>query len=86
METHIRLSDLTRDEVITAIAGKIQNRVNLDYPDKVILVEVIGDRAGIAVIPPKMVVSVEKTRREARQKQKQQENVEETGDLDLESF
>jgi tRNA acetyltransferase TAN1 len=52
----------------------------------VILVEVIGDRAGIAVITPKMVVSVEKTRREARQRQKQQENVEETGDLDLEGF
>jgi tRNA acetyltransferase TAN1 len=86
VETHIRLSHLTRDEVITAIAGKIQNRVNLDYPDKVILVEVIGDRAGIAVIPPKVVVSVEKTRREARQRQKQRENVEETGDLDLEGF
>ena len=75
VETHIRLSELTRDEIINALAGVIPNKVNLDYPDKIVLVEVIGVRAGISVIPPKMIVSMEKTRREARQRQTSRENV-----------
>jgi tRNA acetyltransferase TAN1 len=73
VETHIRLSSLNREEIIGAIAGKITNKVNLDSPDKVILVEVIGDKAGVSVIPPEMVVSIEKARRRARRVRADQE-------------
>lgn len=66
VETRIRLSELTRDEVVQAVASVISNKVDLTSPDKVVLVEVIGNRAGVSVLPPELIVSVERLRREAR--------------------
>ncbi|MEM4810333.1 MAG: THUMP domain-containing protein [Thermofilum sp.] len=47
VEARIRLSELTRDKVVEAIASVIHNKVNLTNPDKVVLVEVIGNLAGV---------------------------------------
>jgi len=66
VEARIRLSELTRDKVVEAIASVIHNKVNLTNPDKVVLVEVIGNLAGVSVISPELIVSVERLRREAR--------------------
>ena len=66
VEARIRLSELKRDEVIEAVAGVIPNKVNLSNPDKVVVVEVIGDRAGVSIVEPSLIVSVERLRREAR--------------------
>lgn len=70
VEAHIRLSELKREEIIDAIATNIKNRVNLDAPDKIIVVEIIGDIAGISVMKPTSIVSVEKLRREAKRLKK----------------
>ncbi len=72
VEARIRLSTLQRDEVIDAIASRLSNKVNLGEPDKVIVVEIIGERAGLSVIPPSLIVSVEKLRRIARRRASQE--------------
>ena len=66
VEARIRLSTLSRSDVISAIAPQISNKVNLDNPDKVILVEVIGDVTGVAVLEPRHIVSVQRIKRVAR--------------------
>lgn len=66
VEAHVRLSELRREEIIDAIASNIKNRVSLEAPDKVIVVEVIGEKAGVGVVKFSSIVSVEKLRREAR--------------------
>jgi tRNA acetyltransferase TAN1 len=66
VEAKIRLSDLSRESVIDAIASQLKNKVDLTNPQKLIVVEVFGEVAGVAVIPPDLVVSMERLRREAR--------------------
>uniref|UniRef100_A0A7C3SLJ2 RNA-binding protein n=1 Tax=Thermofilum pendens TaxID=2269 RepID=A0A7C3SLJ2_THEPE len=66
VEAKIRLSDLSRERVIDAIASQLKNKVDLTNPQKLIVVEVFGEVAGVAVIPPELVVSMERLRREAR--------------------
>ncbi len=81
VEARIRLNTISRDEIIDAIASRLSNKVNLDSPDKVVLVEVIGGRAGVSVIPPEMIVSVEKLRREARRRASQERRGREEGQV-----
>ena len=38
-----RNSDISSKEIITKIANGIKNKVSLDFPDKVILIEVLGN-------------------------------------------
>ena len=59
----IRLSTLTRKEVIEEIAPEIKNPVNLENPDKIVRIEVIGERTGVSVIPPSAIISLMKLRR-----------------------
>lgn len=66
VEAKIRLSDLSRESVIDAIASQLKNKVDLTNPQKLIVVEVFGEVVGVAVIPPDLVVSMERLRREAR--------------------
>jgi len=61
-----RLSELGTREVIEAVASRIDRKVSLEKPDKVVVVEIIGDVAGIAVLKPDQIVSVQKLKREAR--------------------
>jgi tRNA acetyltransferase TAN1 len=37
-----RNSDVSSKEIITKIADKIKNKVSLDFPDKIILIEILG--------------------------------------------
>jgi len=37
-----RNSDISSKEIITNIANQIKNKVSLDYPDKIILIEILG--------------------------------------------
>jgi len=71
VEARVRLNTMSRDEIIEAVASRIDNRVDLENPDKVVLVEVIGEKAGVSVIPPEAIVSVERLRREARRRASQ---------------
>lgn len=58
-----RNSKVYSDEIISKIAKNILNRVSLDSPDWVILIEIIGDEAGVSVIRNNNILSVEKTKR-----------------------
>lgn len=58
-----RNSKVSSDEIISKIAKNILNKVSLDSPDWVILIEIIGDEAGVSVIRNNNILSVEKTKR-----------------------
>ena len=45
-----RHTDLENMEVVIAVASVIQRTVNLDNPDKIVLVEIVGDVTGISVL------------------------------------
>ena len=54
---------LSSKSIIDAVAKKIDRVVNLETPDKILLIEIIGELAGLAVITPNEVLSVEKEKR-----------------------
>ncbi len=58
-----RGSDLSSREIITKIADKIGNKVSLEFPDKVVLIEIVGNKTGISILEETDVLSVEKTKR-----------------------
>src|SRR5207245_3450249 len=58
-----RRSDVSSKEVIDAIATKIPRKVDLRDPGKIVLIEIIGKVAGIAVIPPDGILGVEREKR-----------------------
>ena len=58
-----RNSKVSSDEIISKIAKNISNKVSLDNPDWVILIEIIGEEAGVSVIRNNNILSVEKTKR-----------------------
>jgi len=51
----------TRD-IIEAAAQNIEREVNLDNPDKILLIEVVGGLTGVSVIKPDEILSVMKER------------------------
>ena len=58
-----RNSDLTSQEIISKIENKIKNKVSLEFPDKVVLIEILGNKTGISILKKADVLSVEKTKR-----------------------
>ena len=50
-------------KLIDAIADAIDRKVNLDSPDKVVLLEIFGEYAGVSVISPNAIVSIAKLKR-----------------------
>ena len=58
-----RNSNISSQELISRIAKKIKNKVSLEFPDKIILIEVLGNQTGIAIVKKEDVLSVEKTKR-----------------------
>ncbi len=58
-----RNSDLSSQEIIKKIANEIKNKVSLEFPDKVILIEILGNKTGISILKKSDVLSIEKTKR-----------------------
>jgi tRNA acetyltransferase TAN1 len=58
-----RNSNISSQELISNIAEKIKNKVSLEFPDKIILIEVLGNKTGIAIVKKTDILSVEKTKR-----------------------
>jgi tRNA acetyltransferase TAN1 len=58
-----RNSDLSSKEIITKIADKIKNKVSLEFPDKVILIEILGNKTGVSILKKSDILSIEKTKR-----------------------
>lgn len=45
-----RHTDLENMEVVVAVASEINRKVNLDNPDKIVLVEIVADVTGMSVL------------------------------------
>jgi tRNA acetyltransferase TAN1 len=58
-----RNSNISSKEIITKIANGIKNKVSLNFPDKVILIEVLGIFTGISILKKSDILSLEKTKR-----------------------
>ena len=58
-----RDSEISSKELISNIANKIKNQVSLEFPDKIILIEILGQKTGIAIIRKTDIMSTEKTKR-----------------------
>ena len=58
-----RNSNVSSKEIITKIADKIKNKVSLEFPDKVLLIEILGNIAGISILKKSDILSIEKTKR-----------------------
>jgi tRNA acetyltransferase TAN1 len=55
-----RFTSLHAKEIVEAVASRIEKRVDLDNPDWVLLVEVVGKLTGLSLIKPDTVLSVAK--------------------------
>lgn len=58
-----RRSHVSSREIIDAVAQKIPRKVELRNPDKIVLIEVIGNLAGVSVISPKSILGIEREKR-----------------------
>jgi len=58
-----RNSEISSQEIITKVANKIKNKVSLEFPDKVVLVEILGNKTGVSILKKSDVLSTEKTKR-----------------------
>ena len=58
-----RNSELSSKDIISKIANKIKNKVSLEFPEKTVLIEILGNKTGISVIKNSDILSTEKTKR-----------------------
>jgi len=58
-----RNSNISSQELISRIASKIKNKVSLEFPEKIILIEVLGNITGISIVKKTDILSVEKIKR-----------------------
>jgi len=54
--------------LIEAIAKQIDRKVDLEAPDKIVLIQILGDITGVSIIAPDNILSVEREKRLASQK------------------
>jgi tRNA acetyltransferase TAN1 len=57
-----RRTELRSFEVIDAVAADIDTVVDLENPDWVVLIEIMGDKTGVSVIPADASLNVQKER------------------------
>jgi len=60
-----RGSMLKKREIIDSIASRLEYKVDLENPSKIVQVEIISDLAGISVLTPDDIFSLVKIRRES---------------------
>jgi len=58
-----RHTTLSTKEIVENVARNIDRRVDLESPDKVVLIEIIGELTGVSVVGPSDVLSVERAKR-----------------------
>ena len=59
-----RNSPISTSNIISEIGEIIPNNVSLEKPDWEVLVEILSDKTGIAVLPKNSILSVQKIKRE----------------------
>ena len=57
-----RHTQLSTRKIVETVAENISRQVNLEHPDKIVLVEVLGSITGVSVIKPDDILSVVKER------------------------
>ena len=58
-----RDSKIMRNEIISNIANLLINKVSLEEPDWEIILQILGDKSGISVMPKNSIVSISKLKR-----------------------
>jgi tRNA acetyltransferase TAN1 len=53
-----RFTSIHSRDIIEAVATNVKNKVNLENPDKVLLIEVLGGFAGLSLLKPSDLMSV----------------------------
>ena len=59
-----RNSDISSKEIITEVANVFSNKVSLDEPDWIILIEIFGNKTGVSILKDTGIFSLEKSKRE----------------------
>ena len=55
--------NISKNEIIKQIANNLMNKVSLEDPDWIILIEILGNTTGLSVIRKGTIVSLEKMKR-----------------------
>ncbi len=55
-----RFTQVPSKDIIEAAAANIEHKVDLNHPDKIVLIEVIGGFTGISILKPSDIMSVVK--------------------------
>ena len=63
-----RRTNLGRLEIIEPVAEVIDNGVDLDNPDWIVLINILGEKTGVSVIEPKDKLNVQKEKYELSKK------------------
>jgi tRNA acetyltransferase TAN1 len=58
-----RNTDVSSTEIITNIAKIFPNKVSLNQPDWIVLIEILGDKTGISILKDSEIFSLDKTKR-----------------------
>ncbi|MEX0657318.1 MAG: THUMP domain-containing protein [Nitrosopumilaceae archaeon] len=58
-----RNSNISSKEIISEIAKDLQNKVSLENPDWILLVEILGNKSGLSVVKEDSIISVQKIKR-----------------------
>lgn len=58
-----RNSNISSKEIISEIAKELKNKVSLENPDWILLVEILGDKSGVSVVKEDSIISVQKIKR-----------------------
>ena len=58
-----RDSKIMRNEIISSIANLLINKVSLEEPDWEIILQILGDKTGIGVMPKNSILSITKIKR-----------------------
>jgi tRNA acetyltransferase TAN1 len=57
-----RFTTTQTKDIIDAAASNIERPVNLNNPDKVVLIEVVGGLTGVSIVKPEEIISIMKER------------------------
>lgn len=60
-----RHTGLSSKTIIDTIAKKIERTVNLEHPDRILMIQIIGDLAGAALLKAEDTLSVEREKRKS---------------------
>ncbi len=55
-----RFTNTSTKDIVMATAANIERHVNLNHPDRVVLIEVVGGLTGVSVIKPQDILSIVK--------------------------